>query len=379
MPRLSFALFLLFAPTSVSAQDAGRRSTTAAAALDHAAAPVAMATEASATIEVDGQLDEAAWAAAPALTEFTQLDPREGEPVSEPTEVRILYDTDALYVGARLRDSARPSARLGRRDGMIPNSDWFAVALDSYHDHLTSFRFAVNPSGVRRDQVIYGGGSLEGGFEGRGGDSSWDPVWDVATSVSDSGWVAEMRIPFSQLRFGRQDEQRWGIQLERRINRKQEQALFAFTPKSEAAGVARYGHLQGIQGIRASRKLEVLPYVAAQAERRTVPANPEAGFANPLQNGRDRFSSAGVDLAYRASSNVTVNATLNPDFGQVEVDPAVINLTAFETRFEERRPFFVEGAELFRFGTAGGGGLGGGFGGPGGGGGGFGGPGGGGG
>ncbi len=324
----------------------------------HSQAPTAVATATDASIAIDGRLEEEAWAMAEPVTEFTQVDPMEGRPASERTEVRILYDTEALYVGARLFDPAPVTTRLARRDAMVPDSDFFIVLLDSYHDHRTAYRFATNPSGMKRDEVVTGGGGGGGGpGGGRGfGDTSWDPVWEVASAVTDSGWVTEMRIPFSQLRFSPEDVQTWGIQLERKINRKQENAVFAFTPKLERGGVANYGHLRGITGLRPGRRLEILPYVGGRAEYRVIPRDAAVDFSNPFRSGSEFFAGGGVDLKYRLSSNVTLDATVNPDFGQVEVDPAELNITAFETRFEEKRPFFVEGAEIFRFGDAGGGG-----------------------
>lgn len=360
-------LFALLFPQPVRAQDGTEpRAIISTADRSHAAAPRARAVPTEEIIQVNGNLDEGVWAGAPPVTEFTQMDPEEGRPVSERTEVRIVFDAQALYIGAMLYDRGPLVTRLARRDAMIPDSDFFVVLIDSYHDHQTAYRFATNPSGMRRDEIVSGGGGGGGpgrggggggrgggrGFGGGFGDTSWDPIWDVATAVTDSGWVVEMRIPFSQLRFSRDDEQTWGIQIERKINRKQEQAVFAFTPKLERGGVARYGHLEGIRGIAAGRRVEILPYIGARAEYRDV-GGVGVGFANPYRSGSDYFANAGLDMKYRISSNLTLDATVNPDFGQVEMDPAVINLTAYETRFDEKRPFFVEGAEIFRFGEGG--------------------------
>ncbi|NJD11258.1 MAG: carbohydrate binding family 9 domain-containing protein [Gemmatimonadetes bacterium] len=294
-------------------------------------------------VRLDGRLDEADWANAPPITAFTQNDPQEGAPVSERTVVRLLYDGAALYVGAWLADREPVSRRLGRRDAWLENSDWFSIALDSYRDRLTAYRFMVNPSGVRSDEVLSGGNADHG-------DNSWDPVWEAATAVTDSGWVAELRIPFSQLRFSKAEVQEWGLQLERTIARRQEEAVFAFTPKAERGGVARYGVLTGLRSIHPGRGVEVVPYVVARAEYQPIDRPEAATFANPYRDGSDWFSNAGVDLKYRVASNATIDATLNPDFGQVELDPAVINLTAYETQFEEKRPFFVEGGDIFEFG-----------------------------
>ena len=171
--------------------------------------------------------------------------------------------------------------------------------------------------------------------------------------ITDEGWFTEMRIPFSQLRFSPGDDILWGIQVERNIRRVEETAVFSFTPKLERGGVARYGHLTGIRGIGGGQKLELLPYVAMSAEYIYQEPNSQVAFDDPFRSGSDYFGRMGVDLKYRLGSNLTLDGAVNPDFGQVEVDPAVINLTAFETRFQERRPFFVEGAEIFNFGRGG--------------------------
>lgn len=313
---------------------------------DHGAAPVARAVRLEGTIAVDGRLDEAAWTTAPAVTDFWQFDPDEGIYVSEPTEVRFLYDDDALYVGAWLwdRDGVMPT-RLSKRDIATPDTELFAVHLDTYHDHRTSYNFRTNPSGTKNDRMESGG---VGG--GAGGDPSFNPVWEVRTSITDRGWFAEIRIPFSQMRFSGDEEQVWGLQIERKLRPVQENTVWAYTPKAEAQGQARYGHLVGIRGIRPGRKLEILPYAGGRAEYVDAPRSPAVSFGNPFRSGSDYFGYAGLDLKYKVTSNLTLDATANPDFGQVEVDPAVINLTAFETRFAERRPFFIEGAEIFDFG-----------------------------
>ncbi|HUE97220.1 MAG TPA: DUF5916 domain-containing protein, partial [Longimicrobiaceae bacterium] len=305
-------------------------------------APRASAVRADQPISIDGRLTEAVWASAPAITGFTQLDPVEGAPGTQRTEVRIAYDDNAIYIGAMLHDTGEIRTQLARRDGSMSESDVFEVVFDSYHDHQTAYRFATNPSGMKRDALVIGNGS----------DSSWDPVWDVATQQSAEGWSVEMRIPFSQLRFSREAEQTWGLQVERTIRRNQESMQFSFTPKLERGGVQRYGHLEGIRDIRPGRRLELLPYATARAEY-IHQTRPDGVLFEPLRSDSEAFAGAGLDLKYRLSSNATLDATVNPDFGQVEVDPAVINLTAFETRFQERRPFFIEGAEIFRFGEGG--------------------------
>ncbi|HEX6369511.1 MAG TPA: DUF5916 domain-containing protein [Longimicrobium sp.] len=296
--------------------------------------PEAAATRTTQPIRIDGVLDDAAWQAATPITEFRQLDPQEGQPATERTDVRVLYDDGALYIGARMYDRQPVRARLGRRDMGMSASDWLTVILDSNHDHRTAVGFEVNPSGVRRDQTRAQDGSE---------DDSWDPVWEAETAVTDSGWVAEIRIPFSQMRFSGAPVQTWGMQVERQIARNQEFSVWSFTPRDQPGGIPRFGHLAGLERIPTGKRLEILPYAVSRAE------NVERG-ANPFREDREYGMDAGVDLKYRLSSNMTLDATVNPDFGQVEVDPAVVNLTAFETQFQERRPFFVEGSEIFRFG-----------------------------
>ncbi len=298
---------------------------------------IAHAVRAAGPVELDGRLDERAWQSAPVMDSFTQINPDEGEPASQRTEVRVVYDDQALYVGVRLHDTTGPIiARLGRRDMPLGDSDWFGLMIDSYHDHRTAFGFDVNPAGVRRDEVK----TIDVD------DNSWDAVWRVATSVDSAGWTAEYRVPFSQLRFSGDSVQTWGVQFERLIGRNKEYSVSTFIPKSIRGGVPQYGHLQGLRDIPAGKRLEVLPYVVAKAEYIDPLLNPYRGHSEYAVSG-------GVDLRYRMASNLTLNATFNPDFGQVEVDPAVINLGVYETFFDEKRPFFLEGSEIFDFGAGG--------------------------
>ncbi|MDP9348010.1 MAG: DUF5916 domain-containing protein, partial [Gemmatimonadota bacterium] len=194
-----------------------------------------------------------------------------------------------------------------------------------------------NPSGVRRDQTRADGRE----------DDSWDPVWEAETSIDSTGWTAELRIPFSQLRFNPARAQTWGVQVERQIARKGEFAVFSFTPRSQPGGIPRFGHLTGLVELRTGKRLEVLPYSVMKA------AHVDRG-GNPFRSDREYTPAAGVDLKYRVTSDLTLDATVNPDFGQVEVDPAEVNLSAIETRFQEKRPFFVEGSQIFNFGSGGG-------------------------
>jgi len=327
-------------------QAGGPRAESALRYSHDSAAPRALAVRTTRSFVIDGVLDEPGWMAAPAISAFLQTVPDEGRPVSEKTEVRLLYDDDYIYVGGWLWDEGEVQSRLYRKDGAVPDADFFVVLFDSYHDHRTAYRFGTWPSGVKKDQIIIAGGGLS--------DTSWDPVWDVDTTITAEGWFVEMRIPFSQLRYGADKIQHWGFQAERKLRSKGEDSSWAFTPRSEPRGVARYGHLDGIEGIGQGKRLELLPFVTARAEYLQVARSDAVGFLNPFDSGSEVIGNAGLDLKYRIGTNFTLDATVNPDFGQVELDPAVINLTAFETRFEEKRPFFVEGAEIFRFGDVGG-------------------------
>ena len=299
-------------------------------------APRATATRLNGTISIDGSLSEQQWRGAQPLSGLTQLDPNEGRPATERSDIRFMYDDNALYIGAMLYDRQDARGRLGRRDMSMAASDWLTVIIDTNHDHRTAVGFEVNPLGVKRDQTRSPSGE----------DDGWEPVWEVATNVTDSGWVAEMRIPFSQLRFSGRSNLVWGLQVERQIARNQEFANWAFTPREREGGIPRFGHLIGISEVATGKKLEVMPYVVGKSES----INRQG---NPFRDDHEMSADVGVDLKYRVTSNMTLDATVNPDFGQVEVDPAVINLTAFETFFPERRPFFVEGSELFNFGTDG--------------------------
>jgi len=342
-------------PEANSARTPATAATAARGEYRHELAPVAGAVRATSSIEIDGVLDEEVWARAIPITELIQERPLEGQPGTQRSEFRLAYDDDAVYVGAMLYDQGAISPRLTRRDAGTGDFDFITVRFDSFHDHETSYDFSVAASGSYRDAIAGGGGGGRGGGDG-GGDNSWDPVWSRATRITDEGWSAELRIPFSQLRFSPDEEQVWGVYVVRNIHRNQERTVFPFIPTLERGGPSRYAHLEGIRGIEPGRRLELLPYAAARGEY--VHLSPPSGvtFGNPYRSGSDHFADVGLDLKYRLTSNVTLDATVNPDFGQVELDPSVINLTAFETRYEERRPFFVEGADIFNFGEGGPGG-----------------------
>jgi hypothetical protein len=309
------------------------------------ALPLATAAPVSGTITIDGKLDESAWARATPINDFHQLNPSEGAAPAQRTEVRVLYDARALYIGARLYDALGPRgirAPLARRDQLLDangnngsfnslTTDKLIVILDPYHNHIDQAWLEINPAGVRGDQF--------------NGDPSWDPIWQGAAHVDSLGWTAELRIPYSQLRFSRDSVQTWGMQIWRYTDRLNEQDMWSFRKKSEAGGAMYFGSLQGLVIEPQPRQMEILPYVESREQfKYALPAD-------PYHNNSSGRISAGADLKYLLTSSLALDATVNPDFGQVEVDPATINLSAYETYYSEKRPFFVAGSSAFNFGN----------------------------
>ena len=287
---------------------------------------------------IDGKIDDPVWEKVEWQGDFIQREPYEGEKPTEKTAFKILFDDKALFVAIRAFDSdpARIERRVSRRDSV--GGDWVDITLDSYFDRLTGFSFGVNAAGVKVDMLY-----TNGGMEESDQDMSWDPIWDVETAVDAEGWAAEMRIPFSQLRFGNKDEQVWGLQVTRGLFRKDETSTWQFIPRSSPGWVHMFGELRGIKGIRPPRQVEIVPYTVGKLQAfRRVPGNPFA-------TGRDEALSGGLDGKIGVTHDLTLNFTVNPDFGQVEADPSVVNLTAFETYYEEKRPFFVEGRNILSF------------------------------
>jgi Domain of unknown function (DUF5916)/Carbohydrate family 9 binding domain-like len=310
-----------------------------------ASLPVATATPAEGSISIDGKLDESAWAKATPITDFRQQQPREGAPASQRTEVRILYDERALYIGARMYDSlGRRGIRapVSRRDQLLDSNgnngafnslttDKLIIILDPYHNQIDQALFEVNPAGVKGDQF--------------NGDQSWDPVWEAATVIDSLGWTAEIRIPYSQLRFSRDSAQTWGMQIWRYTDRLREQDMWSFRRLSEAGGPPYFGSLTGLIIGAQPRQFELLPYLESREQYKY------AAPGDPYHNNRYGRASAGADMKYLLTPNLALDATINPDFGQVEVDPATINLSAYETYYQEKRPFFVAGSSAFDFGN----------------------------
>lgn len=342
-PLLPALLIVALPAAPAGAQSTGPRAAAASAAPVHVdahgeARPTvrAVAVERAAGVTLDGRLDEEVWRSAAVASDFVQYDPASGSPATQRTEVRFAYDDDALLIGARMYDdhgAAGVRGRLFRRDQQS-DGDYLEIIFDTFHDHAGRTVFQVNPAGVKFDA----------GQASPNADPSWDPVWDVATRVDSLGWTAEMRIPFSQLRFPRDSVQTWGMQVWRYVERLNETDMWAYWPKDDPGGPRRFGHLEAIRA-PAHRGIELLPYAVTRAAyvRPTQPGS-------PFQDASAYAWRVGGDVKALLTSTLTLDATINPDFGQVEVDPAVVNLSAFETFFEERRPFFVEGSGLFGFG-----------------------------
>ncbi|HEY0155865.1 MAG TPA: DUF5916 domain-containing protein [Thermoanaerobaculia bacterium] len=284
---------------------------------------------------MDGDLSDEAWAAAPEMTGFIQRDPEEGKPAKHQTRVKVVYDDDAIYFGAVMEDDGPVTEQLTRRDSDLNNGDYIRISLDPAHDRQTGAGFLVNASNVQMDVALYNDISE---------DATWDAVWSSATKIGPQGWVAEVRIPYSQLSFQKKDVHTWGFNVSRWQARLRESSRLVFWPKTETGFVSRFADLTGITGIAPRRAFELVPYGVARTDLYSRADNP---FIAPSEHRMD----GGLDVKYRLSSSLTLTGTINPDFGQVEVDPAVLNLSQFETSFPEKRPFFTEGASVFRFGS----------------------------
>jgi hypothetical protein len=287
-------------------------------------------------IKMDGVLDEDAWSRAPVATGFTQGTPVEGVPAEEETEVRVLFGDNAIYVGARMfeSDTSKIVGRLVRRDeeGIY---DYLSVSLDPNRDRRTGYYFRVNAANVQVDQYYYDDQRL---------DRAWNAVWESKVSRDELGWTAEIRIPLSQIRYESAEVlQTWGVNFARKRMSSNETSYFSLRSRTRQGFVSQFGTLQNIRVPRSSRRVEIRPYVVSGLH--TGPSEP----GDPFFDGSDANGRVGTDLRFGLGSAFTLDATINPDFGQVEADPAVINLSAFETRFEERRPFFVEDAQVFDF------------------------------
>ncbi|MGA2622281.1 MAG: DUF5916 domain-containing protein [Bacteroidota bacterium] len=296
------------------------------------------AVRASEPITIDGILSEAVWQRE-GFSDFVQREPHEGASPTMRTEVWVAYDDAALYVAARMHDPAPDSVerRLARKDNIIL-ADALTFFIDGYHDKRGGFYFGLNAAGTLYDGVLY---------NDDWSDDSWDGIWEAKARMDANGWTAEMRIPYSQFRFEQGDGNHWAVNFKRVIARRNENDYVVFTPRNGSGFVSRFIDLVGIDDINPPRRLEVLPYLTEKAE--FAPHDP----GDPFHTGSKYTPGLGADIKLGIGSNLTLDATVNPDFGQVEVDPAVVNLSDVETHYTEKRPFFLEGSSIFSFGQGG--------------------------
>ena len=286
-------------------------------------------------IELDGIPGEAAWDAVEWGGEFIQYQPDEGKPPSQETSFKILYDDKFLYIAYRAHDTAPDSIvqRMGRRDEFP--GDWVEINIDSYNDKRTAFSFTLSVSGVRNDEFISNNGD--------NWDPSWNPIWFAKTHVDALGWTAELKIPFSQLRYGDEAQKVWGIQVMRRIFREEERSTWQYIPRNSGVWVSGFGELHGLNNIPSQKQIEIAPYVVAKTERY------EKVDGNPFADGSDSKLTVGMDGKVAVTSDLILDFTINPDFGQVEADPSAVRIDGFQNFFEERRPFFIESRNIFDY------------------------------
>jgi hypothetical protein len=284
---------------------------------------------------IEGRMNDPCWDLVEWGGDFIQIQPYENKPPSQQTSFKILYDDNNLYVFIRAFDTEpqKISRRISRRDYF--DGDMVEINIDSYYDQQTAFSFTAMASGAKGDEAIT--------QDGNNWDDSWNPVWYLKTSIDEKGWCAEMKIPFSQLRFGKKDEHIWGIQLMRHIFRLEERSTWQYIPKGSPGTVHLMGELHGITNIKPGRHVEFLPYVVGRIERF------EKVAGNPFLDGKSGALSAGLDGKAAITNDFTLDFSINPDFGQVEADPSEVNLTAFETYFSEKRPLFIEGKNIYEF------------------------------
>ncbi|MGV3586979.1 MAG: DUF5916 domain-containing protein [Adhaeribacter sp.] len=287
------------------------------------------------SITLDGKITEEAWNAVEWGGDFVQWQPNDGKAPSQSTDFKILYDDKFLFVAFRCHDVAPDSIvkRLGRRDEFP--GDFVEINIDSYHDLRTAFSFTTSASGVRGDELISNNGN--------NWDASWNPIWFAKTQINDQGWTAEIKIPLSQLRYGNEPEKVWGIQVQRRLFRKEERSTWQHIPQNAGVWVSAFGELHGLKNIPLHRQVEIAPYVTAQVDKyKKEPGNPFAKVS-------DRKVTGGVDGKFAVTNDLILDFTVNPDFGQVEADPSQVRIDGFQNFFEERRPFFIESRNIFDY------------------------------
>ncbi len=285
--------------------------------------------------DIDGDLNDEIWSSVEWGGDFIQREPNQGQAPTRGTQFKILYDEKNLYVAFKCLDDEpdKIEKRFSRRDGFA--GDWVEINIDSYHDLRSAFSFTITAAGVKGDEFISNDGS--------NWDDSWDPIWYVKSAVVKDGWVAEARIPLSQLRFDKGEDQVWGLQINRRDFRANERSNWQYIANNTSTWVSEFGELHGIKGIRPQKQLEIQPYGLAKLETF------EKEEGNPFATGKRTGLAAGLDGKIGVTSDFTIDFTINPDFGQVEADPSVLNLDGFQVFFNERRPFFIEGRNIFDY------------------------------
>lgn len=324
--RLCLFFMLVFFSTSLYAKD-GKEAT-----------KVYMTSKIADTAPtIDGHIDDPAWEQVAWSTDkFTQRSPLDGKAPSQETAFKILYDDKYLYIAARCFDKEPNLIKkeMSRRDGFP--GDWIEVNIDSYHDKQTAFSFTLSVSGVKGDEAITN--------DGNNWDSNWDPIWWSGTNVDAEGWTGEIKIPFTQLRFADKEEHVWGLQVTRRVFRMEERSNWQYIPQNSSGWVHQFGELHGIKGIHPKKQIEIQPYILGKIETF------EKEEGNPFADkGRDAGYAVGLDAKIGVTNDLTLDLTINPDFGQVEADPSQVNLSGFQVFFEERRPFFIEGRNILNF------------------------------
>ncbi|MCS3797252.1 DUF5916 domain-containing protein [Niastella sp. OAS944] len=287
------------------------------------------------TVTLDGIPNEEAWNSVPWSGDFIQWKPNEGKAPAQPTQFKILYDEKYLYVAYHCIDKYPDSIikRMDRRD-QFPG-DWVEINIDSYHDQRTAFSFTLSVSGVRGDEFVSN--------DGNNWDVNWNPIWFAKTHIGETGWTAEVKIPFSQLRYGNEADKTWGIQVTRRIFRQDEMSTWQYIPQNSGVWVSRFGELNGLKNIPLHRQVEIAPYVTIQADKY------KKVNGNPFATGFDSRVTGGLDGKFAVTNDLILDFTVNPDFGQVEADPSQVRIDGFQNFFEERRPFFMESRNIFDY------------------------------
>ncbi len=331
MNKLNFSILLLF--LSLTTLMAKNTPTPPASARNRSTKAVFLGNE---NMKIDGVLDEKIWEKVNWSGGFYQQKPNDGAPETYKTEFCILYDDDYIYVGIKAHDPEpdKIKAILTRRDNYT-ESDWLYVSFDSYNDNRTAFEFGINAAGVKHDLKR---------FDDENADYNWDAIWDGNSKINENGWAAEWKIPFKELRFTSSDEMEWGFEVYRELPRHDnELSVWSYWAQSETGFVSNYGTLKGLKNIRSSKPVYFMPYLASQT-------NISENLVTPVHSQKHNFLyNLGGDFRYTTPGGITLNATINPDFGQIEADPADFNLTEFETYFSEKRPFFMEGGNILQF------------------------------